>query len=130
MKIERFIDIEDEIRQALAPYMTAYVRPLPKDFTVPSILITWVGGTETEKIDTFDVTIDSRAEDEGTAQLNLRNAIGIIEAVAQTQETVLRYVTINTLGSWGRDPIRQDLAMCTARLRVTAHKETTEITEV
>ena len=25
MKIERFIDIEDEIRQALAPYMTALV---------------------------------------------------------------------------------------------------------
>lgn len=130
MKIERFIDIEDEIRQVLAPYMTAYVRPLPKDFIVPSILITWVGGTENEKIDTFDVTIDSRAEDEDTAQLNLRNAIGIIEAVTKTQTTALRYVTINTLGSWGHDPVRQDLAMCTARLRVTAHKEITEITEV
>lgn len=127
MKIERFIDIEDEIRQALAPYMTVYVRPLPKDFAVPSILITWVGGTEREKIDAFDVTIDSRADTEETAQLNLRNAIGIIEAVAKTQETALRYVTINTLGSWGQDPIRQDLAMCTARLRVTAHKEITEV---
>ncbi len=127
MKIERFIDIEDEIRQALAPYMTVYVRPLPKDFAVPSILITWVGGTESEKIDAFDVTIDSRADTEETAQLNLRNAIGIIEAVAKTQETALRYVTINTLGSWGQDPIRQDLAMCTARLRVTAHKEITEV---
>lgn len=130
MKIERFIDIEDEIRQALDPYMTVYVRPLPKDFTVPSILVTWVGGTEKEKIDTFDVTIDSRAEDEYTAQLNLRNAIGIIEAVTKTQKTALRYVTINTLGSWGHDPVRQDLVMCTARLRVIAHKETIEITEV
>lgn len=130
MKIERFIDIEDEIRQTLNPYMTVYVRPLPKDFIVPSILVTWVGGTEKEKIDTFDVTIDSRAEDEYTAQLNLRNAIGIIEAVTKTQKTALRYVTINTLGSWGHDPVRQDLVMCTARLRVIAHKETIEITEV
>lgn len=127
MKIKRSIDIEDEIRQALSPYIAAYVRPLPKDFVVPSILITWVGGTENEEIDTFDVTIDSRAEDEDTAQLNLRNALGIIRTVAESQTTALRHILINALGSWGRDPVRQDLAMCTARIRVTAHKEFTEV---
>ena len=127
MIIERFIDIEEEIRKTLAEHMQAYVRPLPKDFDVPSILITSVGGVEQNKIDTFDVTLDSRAYDEETAQLNLRNAIGIIEKVAESQKTLLRYVTINTLASWGKDPVRQELAMCTARLRVVAHKEIAEV---
>ena len=127
MKIKRFIDIEDEVRLALTDHIKAYVRPLPKDFEVPSILITAVGGSEINEIDTFDVTLDSRANDEKTAYDNLRNAIGIIEKVAESQETALRYVTINTLASWGYDPVRQELAMCTARLRVIAHKEITEV---
>lgn len=130
MIIKRFIDIEDEIRMALTNYIKTYVRPLPKDFVTPSILITSVGGSELNEIDAFDVTVDSRAEDEYTAQLNLRNAIGIIEAIAEAQTTALRHVTVNTLATWGHDPVRQDLALCTARLRVIAHKEITEITEV
>lgn len=125
--ITRYIDVEEEIRAALADYMTCYVKPLPAAFTVPSIEITAVGGSEDHTIDTFEVTVDSRAEDEYTAQLNLRNAIGIIQKIAESQETALRYVAINTLGSWGSDPVRPNLAMCTARLRVVAHKETVEV---
>lgn len=127
MKIKRFIDVEEEIRVVLTEYIQAYVRPLPKDFIIPSIEITSVGGSEVNEIDTFDVTLDSRAEDEYTAQLNLRNAVGIIEAIAESQTTKLRHVTVNTLASWGRDPVRQELALCTARIRVTAHKEITEV---
>lgn len=127
MKIRRIIDVEETIRAALTEYITAYVRPLPRDFEIPSILITSVGGTEQNYIDTFDVTLDSRADDEGEAQLNLRNAIGIIEKIADDQTTALRSVSINTLATWGRDPVRQELAMCTARIRVTAHKEFTEV---
>lgn len=127
MIIERNIDVEEEIRTALTEHIKAYVRPLPKDFEVPSILITAVGGSEDNRIDTFDVTLDSRADDECTAQLNLRNAIGIIKKAAKSQQTALRYVTINALGSWGRDPVRQELAMCTARIRVIAHTEITEV---
>lgn len=127
MKIKRVIDVEEEIRSNLSDYMTTYVRPLPDDFTVPSILITAVGGSEANEISAFDVTVDSRANDEETAQLNLRNAVGIIQAIAESQQTALRYVTVNTLMSWGRDPVRQELAMCTARIRVYAHKETTEV---
>ena len=127
MKIKIAIDVEETIRSALSDYMTTYVRPLPDDFTVPSILITAVGGSEADEISAFDVTVDSRANDEETAQLNLRKAVGLIQAIAESQRTALRYVTVNTLMSWGRDPVRQELAMCTARIRVYAHKETTEV---
>lgn len=127
MKIERCIDVEEEIRANLAGYMTTYVRPLPKDFSVPSILVTAVGGTEANTIDTFDVTLDSRAENEEEALTNLRNAVGILKEIAKSQQTALRYVTINTLGSWGRDPVRPELALCSSRVRVVAHIETVEV---
>ena len=127
MIIERIIDIEEEIRAALTEYIQSYVKPLPKDFIVPSIEITSVGGTENNEINIFDVTFDSRAADEYTAQLNLRNAIGIIEAIAENQTTAVRHVSVNTLATWGRDPVRPELAMCTARLKVVAHKETVEV---
>lgn len=129
MNIKRYIDIEETIRASLSSYMTAYVRPLPANFTVPSILITQVGGSERNEVNTFDVSLDSRAEDEETAQLNLRNAIGIIRAIAESQTTALRYVELNTMGSWGNDPVRPELAMCTARIRVVAHIEEVEVTE-
>ena len=47
MIINKSIDVEEEIRTALAPYLTAYCRPLPKHYTLPNILITQVGGTAT-----------------------------------------------------------------------------------
>ena len=127
MKIERCIDVEEEIRANLAGYITTYVKPLPKDFSVPSILVTAVGGTEANTIDTFDVTLDSRAENEEEALTNLRNAVGILKEIAKSQQTALRYVTINTLGSWGRDPVRPELALCSSRVRVVAHIETVEV---
>lgn len=127
IEIERSIDVEEEIRAALSDYMTTYVRPLPASFTVPSILITATGGSETNKVDTFNVVVDSRAELEADALLNLRNAVGIIRKIAEGQTTALRYVAVNTLGSWGRDPVRPELAMCSATLRVVAHIEEVEV---
>ena len=127
MKISRYIDVEETIRAALADYMTCYVKPLPADFTVPSIEITAVGGSEDNTIDTFDVVLDSRAADEYTAQLNLRNAVGLVKAIAHSQTTALRFAKCNTLGSWGKDPVRPELAMCSARLNVTAHAEKVEV---
>ena len=127
--IERNIDVEETIRAALADYMTCYVKPLPANFTTPSIEITQVGGTEDHTIDTFEVTLDSRAPENGqeTALRNLRNAIGILKHIAGTQTTALRFVAVNTLSSWGADPVRPDLAMCTARIRVVAHQEKVEV---
>ena len=120
MIIERSIDIEDVVRLALADHLTAYCRPLPKDYSLPCILVSKVGGTDRDKIDTFEVTLDSRARTEYEADLTLRNAIGILKAV---EGTAIRYVTVNSSGSWGSDPVRPDLAMCSARLRIVAHVE-------
>ena len=120
MIIERSIDIEDVVRLALADHLTAYCRPLPKDYSLPCILVSKVGGSDRDKIDTFEVTLDSRARTEYEADLTLRNAIGILKAV---EGTAIRYVTVNSSGSWGSDPARPDLAMCSARLSIVAHVE-------
>lgn len=127
MIINRSIDVEDEVRQALSGRIKAYCRPLPKDFTVPSILVQQVGGTDANTIDSFEVVLDARAETDAEANEILRNAIGILKAVTANQTTALRHVSVNSSGSWGNDPVRPDLAMCSARIRVIAHEERTEV---
>lgn len=127
MTINVSIDIEDEIRQALGSYITAYVRPLPAEYSLPHILITQVGGSESQTIDTFSVVLDARAETEAEALSTLNKAVGILKQVAKEQTTELRHVTLNTSGSWGADPVRPDLAMCSARIEVVAHQATMEV---
>jgi hypothetical protein len=127
MRILRNVDIEDIIRRALSEYMAAYCRPLPADFAMPCILVQQVGGSDTNTVDTFEVVLDARAEDEASAMETLRNAIGILRAVAKRQTTEIRHITVNSSGSWGNDPVRPDIAMCSSRLRVVAHLETVEV---
>ena len=127
MIINKSVDIEEEIRTALAPYLTSYCRPLPKDYALPNILITQVGGTTSETVDTFSVVLDSRAGTEATALDTLNTAIGILKQVAKEQTTAVRHVTVNTSGSWGNDPVRPDLAMCSARIEVVAHQTSEEV---
>lgn len=127
MKYSRSIDIEDVIRAALTEYLTIYCLPLPENFSLPCILVQQVGGSDLSTIDTFEVVLDSRAENEAEALTLLRDAVGILRAVAAKQKTPLRYVSVNSSGSWGSDPVRPDLAMCSARLSVTAHLETAEV---
>lgn len=124
MTIERSVDIEDVVRLALSEYLTAYCRPLPADFGLPCILVTRVGGTDEEgKVDTFDVTLDARAREAAEANETLRNAIGILREVSREQSTAIRHIEVNASGSWGNDPMRPELAMYSARLRVVAHLE-------
>lgn len=127
MRILKSIDIENEVRQALADHLNVYCRPLPADYALPNILITQVGGFDRDKIDTFSVVIDSRAETEAAAIDYLNTAIGILKEQARQQTTAVRYVTVNSSGSWGEDPVRPDLSMCSARLEVVAHQITTEV---
>lgn len=128
--IKRAIDIEDAVRVVLAGYITCYCRPLPENFSVPSVLVQQVGGSEdnnwtgSEVMNTFDIALDSRASTEYDAWTLLRNAVGILKTVSQTQTTNICYVEVNTEGSWGTDPVRPDLAMCSARLRIKARPET------
>ena len=123
MKILRPTDIEDEIRKALADYFTVYVRPLPKNFAVPSLLITATGGTTAKTVDTFTVTIDARAETDAEADALIRNAIGVLEEVAKTQIGALRFADLNALANWRTDPVRPELKMRTGTARVVAHRE-------
>jgi hypothetical protein len=126
--IKRSVDIEDEVRIALKDHLTAYCRPLPKDFSLPCILITQVGGTDQDgQIDTFEVTLDARADNAADANETLRNAIGVLRKAAGDQTTAIRFVEVNSSGSWGSDPARPDLSMYSARIRVVAHLETKSI---
>lgn len=127
MNIHKSIDIEEEVRTALEPHQKAYCRPLPADYSLPNILITQVGGTETDRIDTFEVVLDSRAETEAEALSYLNMAKAILIQTAKEQTTALRHVVVNTSGSWGADPVRPDLAMCSARISVTAHQQKVEV---
>ena len=126
-EINRSIDIEDVIRTALSGHFTIYCRPLPAKFTVPSLEISSVGGTDENEVDTFDIVLDARAETEEAADELLRNAIGVLKKISDEQTTAIRMVTVNSSGSWGSDPVRPDLAMCSARLNIIAHQENTFI---
>lgn len=124
MNITRSIDVEDVIRAALAPHMAAYCRPLPAAFSLPSVLVTQVGGTDEEgAIDIVDVVLDARAKTSAEANETLRNAVAIMRQAAKEQTTAIRHLEVNSSGSWGADPVRPDLAMYSARLRVWAHLE-------
>ena len=129
MVIERSIDIEDEIRIILSSYIPAYCRPLPKSFALPSILISQVGGSDTNKVDTFEIVLDARAKNEAEANELLRNAVGILRQVEKEQNSAIAKIYVNSSGSWGNDPVRPELAMCSARLRIVAHFENKNITK-
>lgn len=127
MIINKSIDIEDEVRLALEDHLTVYCRPLPADYSLPHILVTWVGGSVNQTIDTFEVVLDARAKSEAEAVDYLQTAKGILKEVAKQQTTLIRVVNENTSGSWGADPVRPDLAMCSARLSIVAHQKSVEV---
>ena len=123
------IDIEDEVRLALDSYLTAYVPPLPEKFITPCILIKETGGTSANKVDTFMVTLDSRAKSEAEAYGLLTKALGILEQQAREQFGALRNVSINSLARWGTDPVRPDLSLCTSTVLITAHRQKQTVPE-
>lgn len=127
MNINVSIDIEDEIRKVLSGHMTAYCRPLPKSYTLPNILISKTGGGDTDTIDRFMVVLDSRAKTETEADGLLRIALGILKKTAALQTATIRHITVNSSGAWGVDPVRPDLAMCSATIEVIAHQITMEV---
>lgn len=127
MRILKSIDIENEVREALSDYLTVYCRPLPAEYDLPHILITQVGGTDSQTIDTFEVVLDSRAHTEADALDYLNTAKGILKQIAKEQTTAIRFVEVNSSGSWGADPVRPDLSMCSARLSIKAHQEIMEV---
>lgn len=122
MIVQRSIDVEDEVCKALSPYFTIYPRPLPKNFEVPSLLVTLVGGTDANSIDGTDIVLDARSKSNAEAMNLMLDATATLKEVANSNKTQIRYVDINSIGSWGNDPVRPDLSLCMARLRVYTHK--------
>ena len=123
LKILRSCDIENEIRVALDDYFTVYCRPLPSKFSTPCLLVTATGGSSENTIDSFTVNISARATEDAVASEYLRNALGALEEMTKKQVGALRFIQINSLASWGNDPVRPDLKLCTATVIVTAHRE-------
>lgn len=129
MRILRPCDVENECRLALNGLFNVHCPPLPANYQTPCLLIRATGGSTKNTVDTFTVTIDSRATETDEALEYLRNALGALEAQAQAQVGALRNVALNSLYSWGTDPVRPDLKMCTATVLVTAHREAYELEE-
>lgn len=129
MNILKQVDIENEIRLALADYFEAYCRPLPETYGLPNVLIEQTGGSSGNQIDTFQVKLSVRAETAEDASDCLREVLGVLQARAEEQFGALRYMSLNSLASWGNDPVRPDLKLCTALVLVTAHREPFTIPE-
>ena len=129
MKILRSIDVEEETRLVLKDFFQVYVRPLPEKFITPSVLIELMGGTSENTIDTFLVRFSARASTDAEALDLLRTLLGVLKYQTENQVGKLRFSEEQSLISWGNDPIRQDLKLCTATVNVIAHKESFDIDE-
>lgn len=129
MKILRSIDVEEETRLVLKDFFQVYVRPLPENFITPSVLIELMGGTSENTIDTFLVRFSARASTDAEALDLLRTLLGVLKYQTENQVGKLRFSEEQSLISWGNDPIRQDLKLCTATVNVIAHKESFDIDE-
>lgn len=129
MNILKQVNIENEIRLALADYFEAYCRPLPETYGLPNVLIEQTGGSSSNEIDTFQVRLSVRAETDEDASDVMRDVLGVLEVRATEQFGALRHVSLNSLASWSTDPARPDLKLCTALVLVTTHRETVTIPE-
>ena len=127
IEILKPVDIEEEIRVALSEYVTAYVRPLPEEYALPNTLIAATGGSSKDTIDTFTVSLDTRAETEAEAYNVMSTVIGLLQQQGANQVGALRNVSLNSLARWGSDPVRPDLKLCTATVIVTAHRQSQTI---
>ena len=129
MNILKSVDIEEEIRSALAEFITIYCRPLPENFTTPSILVELMGGTTENEIDSFLVRLSSRAKENADALELLSVALGILEQKTKEQTGNLRFSVEQNLMSWGNDPVRPDLCLCSATVTVLANKQIVNLDE-
>lgn len=129
MNILKQVDIENEVRLALTDYFEAYCRPLPENYGLPCVLIEQTGGSSGNTIDTFQVKLSVRAETEADANECMREVLGVLEVRCEEQFGALRHMSLNSLASWGNDPVRPDLKLCTALVLVTTHREPFTIPE-
>lgn len=128
MNILKPVDIEDEVRLALKDYFEVYCRPLPENYGLPNVLIEQTGGSSRDQIDTFQVRLSVRAKTDAEANDVMRTVLGVLQVRAEEQFGALRHMSLNSQASWGTDPVRPDLKLCTALVLLTVHRETVTIT--
>lgn len=128
MDINKSVDIENEIRLALDDYFEAYCRPLPENYGLPNVLVEQTGGTTSNTIDSFQIKLSVRAKTDAEAIDTMNEVLGVLEYQCEQQIGALRHISVNSMASWGTDPARPDLKLCTMTAIVTAHRETYEIT--
>lgn len=128
MNILKPVDIENEVRIALKDYFEAYCRPLPETYGLPNVLIEQTGGDTENQIDTFQVRLSVRAETDAEANDVMRTVLGVLQTRCEEQFGALRHMSLNSQASWGTDPARPDLKLCTALVLLTVHRETVTIT--
>lgn len=128
MNIEKPVDIENEIRLALDDYFETYCRPLPEKYGLPNVVIEQTGGTTANTIDSFQIKISVRAKTDADAIDTMRDVLGVLEYQTENQFGALRHISVNSMASWGTDPARPDLKLCTMTAIVIAHREQYEFT--
>lgn len=124
MNILKPVDIENEVRLALKDYFEAYCRPLPENYGLPNVLVEQTGGSTENKIDTFQVRLSVRAKTDAESNDVMRTVLGVLQTRAEEQFGALRHMSLNSQASWGTDPVRPDLKLCTALVLITTHRET------
>ncbi len=127
MNINRQIDIENEVRLALKDYFETYCRPIPETYGLPFVLVEQTGGNTSNTIDSFQIKLSVRAKTDEDAMDTMRNVLGVLEYQVEHQFGSLRHISVNSLASWGTDPERPDLKLCTLTAIVIAHREKYEI---
>lgn len=128
MNILKPVDIESEVRLALKDYFEAYCRPLPENYGLPNVLVEQTGGSTENKIDTFQVRLSVRAKTDAESNDVMRTVLGVLQTRAEEQFGALRHMSLKSQASWGTDPVRPDLKLCTALVLLTVHRETVTIT--
>lgn len=130
MLIEESIDIEDAIRLAIQPYLSAsvYTRKMPAKLSLPCVRVMRTGGTRKDGVDTHTVAIQYRAKTDAEAESLANEANAVLEAVTRRGDTPLRSCKLITHGNWGADPSRPDLSMRQAAFSISTHVIAKEVT--
>lgn len=130
MLIEESIDIEDAVRLAIQPYLTAkvYTHKLPSKLSLPCVRVMRTGGTRKDGVDTHVIAIQYRAKNDSQAEMLANEGNAVLEAVTRKGDTPLRSCQLITHGNWGADPSRPDLSMRQASFSIATHVISKEVT--
>lgn len=117
-------DIEEEVRLALTPIISASAPPLPRSFQneMPFCLITQTGGRTTDIVlDTFGLSVDVYADTWAQAKTKANEVVAHLRTFAgDVLNNVQWYsVDVESLPYNNPDPNNENLARCTFYLTIS-----------